>query len=139
MQHNNFVMILTFINIFVVVVDSLFIVALSVCGGFVLIPLFCNAVLSVHSSFAIILLRKRELAAYFNCAAVSVLKPFPHGVIGWSVIVSFLVLPRLIILPFLFSKTSLVVWHCDNVLAFKCLQVYTTLYRDSFSEGKGIF
>ena len=64
MQHNNFVLILTSINIFVVVVDSLFLVALDVCGGFVLSPLFCNAVLSVHSSFAITLLRKRELVAY---------------------------------------------------------------------------
>ena len=45
MQYNNFVLILTSINIFVVVVDSLFIVALDVCGGFVLSPLFCNAVL----------------------------------------------------------------------------------------------
>ena len=66
MQYNNFVLILTSINIFVVVVDSLFTVALYVCGGFVSSSLFCNAVFlnSVLSSFAIILLRKRELVAY---------------------------------------------------------------------------
>ena len=40
-----------------IVVDSLFIVAPTVCGGFVF------AVLSVLSSFAIILLRMRELVA----------------------------------------------------------------------------
>ena len=47
MQHNNFILILTSINIFVVVVDSLVLVALDVCGGFVLSLLFCYAVLQV--------------------------------------------------------------------------------------------
>ena len=49
-----------------VVVDKLFIVAPIVCGGlwgFCVWSLFYYAVLSVLSSFAIILLRKRELVA----------------------------------------------------------------------------
>ena len=62
---------------------------------------------------------------------LSVLMLFPHGAIGWSVIASFLGLPRLIVLPFLLSKTLLVVWRCEDVVTFESLQVYTTLYRDS--------
>ena len=44
-----------------IVVDSWFIVALVVCWSYV----FCYAVLSVLSSFAIILLGKRELVIVF--------------------------------------------------------------------------
>ena len=47
-----------------VFVDSLIIVALIVCGSFMVEwSLFCYVVRSVHSSFANISLRKRELVA----------------------------------------------------------------------------
>ena len=45
------------------IVDSLFIVAPIFCGGSVFWSLFCYAVLSYLSSFAISLMGKRELVA----------------------------------------------------------------------------
>ena len=50
------------------VVDSLFIVAPIVCGGSVWYVLFCYAVHSVVSSFAITLIGNIKLVAFkFNC------------------------------------------------------------------------
>ena len=47
--------------------------------------LFCDVVPSVHSSFAIILLKKKEVVAlpllYCGCMCYASL---PHGAVGWS-------------------------------------------------------
>ena len=74
------------------VVVSLFIVALILFGRFFL-PLFCYAVYPVLSSFAIILLRKRELVALLKLSscchhhvAVSVLYLFLTRAVGWSAV-----------------------------------------------------
>ena len=57
--------------------------------GVLCLSLFCYALLSVHSSFAIILKRKRKLVAllvlqmycYCNCSMA-----LPHGAVGWSAV-----------------------------------------------------
>ena len=55
--------------------------------------LFQYALLFVLSSFAIILTRKRELVAFFNCISYVMLLFFykrsvalTHGAVGWSVV-----------------------------------------------------
>ena len=54
--------------------------------GVLCLSLFCYALLCVHSSFAIILKKKRNLVAllmycYYKCSVA-----FPHGAVGWSVV-----------------------------------------------------
>ena len=59
--------------------------------GVLCLSLFCYALLCVHSSFAIILKRKRKLVAlaiiveqmycYYKCSLA-----LPHGAMGWSAV-----------------------------------------------------
>ena len=60
--------------------------------GVLCLSLFCYALLCVHSSFAIILKRKRKLVAllllsyrmmycYYICSVA-----LPHGAVGWSAV-----------------------------------------------------
>ena len=60
--------------------------------GVLCLSLFCYALLCVHSSFAIILKRKRKLVAlllltcrmiycYYKCSVA-----LPHGAVGWSTV-----------------------------------------------------
>ena len=61
-----------------------------------LLSLFCDVALGVFSSLEIILLMKRELVVLLKmCCGYLCSVSFPHGALGWSVIVSFLGLTRL--------------------------------------------
>ena len=60
---------------------------LNIYVGFCVWSLFCGVVLDVHSSLAIILLRKRELVALLSlcyCCLCSV--SLPQGGMGWFVV-----------------------------------------------------
>ena len=52
------------------------------------LSLFCNALLCVHSSFAIILKRKRKLFSvlllYYKCNVT--LNVLPNGAVGWPAV-----------------------------------------------------
>ena len=56
-------------NSIIVTVDSLFIVASIACEGTEFWVLFCGAVLSIISKFAIIFMRKRELTVLLSLSS----------------------------------------------------------------------
>ena len=71
----------------------LFVFAAIVCGGLVFSvrSMFCFALLCVHSSFAIISLRKRELVALLLLCSECHCRYYrsftlPRGAMGWSVL-----------------------------------------------------
>ena len=62
--------------------------------GVLCLSLFCYALLCVHSSFAIILKRKRKLVALIllshRCIVTIICSvAVPHGNVGWSVVCDF--------------------------------------------------
>ena len=56
--------------------------------GFCNCPMFCCALLSVHSRYAIILMGKREMVAFFFVSLLShdCCVPLPHGAMGLSAV-----------------------------------------------------
>ena len=51
--------------------------------GVLCLSLFCYALLCVHSSFAIIMKRKRKLAALHMYCYCKCSVGLPHGAVGW--------------------------------------------------------
>ena len=103
--------------------------------GVLCLYLFCYALLCVHSSFAIILKRKRKLVALlllsYRCFAIIDLQMYcyykcsvtlPHGTVGWSAVCD-CVFPDhthlLLEIPILYSKLQ--VDH--KILTISCLMV----------------
>ena len=89
--------------------------------GVLYLSLFCSALLGVHSSFAIIMKRKRKLVALLLLSDVSYYKwsvPLPHGAVGWSVVCDWWY--------FLIILTSSVLFDHINIVGAVILKLVST-------------